>query len=180
MMKRAALLLFIIQTALLPGCGEKSSLPHDGSRYFTTNDSTNKKSEKTMFKVQKTDEEWKNELTEMQYYVLRQKGTERAFTGEYEHTKDKGTYACAGCGEELFSSDMKYDSGCGWPAFFTELAGNKIIQQEDRSFGMIRTEILCASCGGHLGHIFDDGPQPTGVRYCVNSASLKFIRHGQK
>lgn len=162
------------------GCSNRNADAEMKPESFINADSTKQTSGEHMFKVQKTDEEWKQILTEEQYYILRQKGTERAFTGEYEHTKDKGIYTCAGCGAELFSSDMKYDSGCGWPAFFTKFAGDRIIEQVDRSFGMVRTEILCASCGGHLGHVFDDGPQPTGLRYCVNSASLKFIRQGQK
>ncbi len=181
-MKHLLIAVFMITLTgvVLTGCGLRNADAENKPENFVTNDSTKEKSGEYMFKVQKTDEEWKKELTEEQYYVLRQKGTERAFTGEYDHHKEKGVFACAGCGAELFSSEMKYDSGCGWPAFFTKLAGDRIIEQVDRSFGMIRTEILCASCGGHLGHVFDDGPQPTGLRYCVNSASLKFIRSGQK
>lgn len=165
---------------MITGCGSRNADAEIKPEIIVQSDSTKQTSGDSMFKVQKTDEEWKAILTEEQYYVLRQKGTERAFTGEYDHHKEKGIYACAGCGAELFSSEMKYDSGCGWPAFFTKLAGDRIIEQVDRSYGMVRTEILCASCGGHLGHVFDDGPQPTGLRYCVNSASLKFIRPGQK
>lgn len=126
------------------------------------------------FSVKMTDEEWKEKLTPDQYYVLREKGTERPFTGEFVFTKDKGTYKCAGCGEALFTDDMKFESDCGWPSFDREVAGGKIIQLEDKSHGMIRTEIICAKCGGHLGHIFDDGPTKTGNRYCVNSLSLTF------
>jgi peptide-methionine (R)-S-oxide reductase len=125
-------------------------------------------------KVIKSEEEWKKELTPEQYQVLRQKGTERAFTGKYYDHHEKGVYKCAACGNVLFSSDNKYDSGCGWPSYWTPLAKDKIVLREDRSFGMIRTEVLCAKCGGHLGHVFDDGPQPTGLRYCINSVSLKF------
>ncbi|KOY88099.1 hypothetical protein AD998_07100 [bacterium 336/3] len=121
-----------------------------------------------------TEQEWKAKLTPEQYYILREKGTERAFTGEFVFTKEKGTYKCAGCGEALFSDDMKFDSHCGWPSFDKEIAGGKIIQTEDNSHGMKRTEITCAKCGGHLGHIFDDGPTETGKRYCVNSGSLSF------
>lgn len=132
------------------------------------------KSETTMDKVNLSDEEWKSKLTPEQYYILREKGTERAFTGEFVFTKDKGTYKCAGCGEALFTDDMKFDSHCGWPSFDKEIAGGKIIQTEDNSHGMQRTEITCAKCGGHLGHIFDDGPTATGKRYCVNSGALYF------
>jgi peptide-methionine (R)-S-oxide reductase len=125
-------------------------------------------------KIKKTDAEWKAELTPEQYRVLREKGTERAFTGKYNIHKEKGMYVCAGCGSPLFSSDTKFDSGCGWPSFFEALDKEKIKEVRDLSFGMIRIEILCAKCDGHLGHVFDDGPKPTGLRYCVNSLSLDF------
>lgn len=124
--------------------------------------------------VQLSDKEWREKLTPDQYYVLREKGTERAFSGEFVFTKDAGTYKCAGCGEALFTDDMKFDSHCGWPSFDREIAGGKIKQTQDNSHGMRRTEITCAKCGGHLGHIFDDGPTETGQRYCVNSLSLTF------
>lgn len=125
-------------------------------------------------KVIKTEAEWKQSLTPEQYRILRQKGTERAYTGEFWNTKDAGTYRCAGCDEVLFESDTKYDSGCGWPSFYAPAKTNVIAEAEDRSHFMVRTEVLCSKCGGHLGHVFDDGPQPTGLRYCINSAALKF------
>jgi peptide-methionine (R)-S-oxide reductase len=115
---------------------------------------------------------WRNKLTSDQYQVLRQGGTEKAFTGEYWDTKTQGTYRCAGCGEELFSSDTKFESESGWPSFFQPLDPNNIQEKDDTTFGMVRTEINCAKCGGHLGHVFEDGPNPTGLRYCINSASL--------
>lgn len=121
-----------------------------------------------------TEEQWKERLTPEQYYILRGKGTEQPFTGKFVFTKDKGTYKCGGCGTPLFTDDMKFDSHCGWPSFDREIVGGKIIQTEDNSHGMHRTEITCAKCGGHLGHIFDDGPTATGKRYCVNSGSLSF------
>ncbi len=116
--------------------------------------------------------EWKDKLSPEQYQVLRQGGTERAFTGKYWDSKVPGVYRCAGCGEKLFSSDTKYESHSGWPSFYQPMSEDNIDEEVDRSYGMVRTEIKCANCGGHLGHVFDDGPQPTGLRYCVNSASL--------
>lgn len=127
------------------------------------------------FSVNKTEEEWKKQLSPDQYYVLRQKGTESPFTGKLLLNKEKGVYKCAACGNELFTDDMKFDSHCGWPSFDKEIAGGKIKTVVDKSHGMIRTEILCANCGGHLGHLFDDGPTATGQRYCVNSLSLEFV-----
>ena len=124
-------------------------------------------------KIEKTEAEWKAELTAEQYHVLREKGTERPYTGEYDHTFEQGTYHCAGCGAELFASDAKYDSGCGWPAFSTAAGEEAVEEETDVSYGMTRTEVMCAACGGHLGHVFPDGPQPTGLRYCINSAALK-------
>lgn len=126
--------------------------------------------------MQKSDSVWRMSLTPEQYSVLREKATERPFTGKYVYTSEKGIYYCAACGNELFSSDDKFDAGCGWPSFTDELADGKILTREDLSHGMVRTEIICARCGGHLGHLFDDGPKPTGQRYCVNSASLNFIK----
>jgi peptide-methionine (R)-S-oxide reductase len=128
--------------------------------------------------TKKSETDWRKELTPEQYHVLREKGTERAFTGAYVNTKVPGKYLCAGCGTELFSSEAKYDSGSGWPSFWAPISESNVATEEDRAFGMRRVEVHCAKCGGHLGHIFDDGPNPTGMRYCINSASLRHEKDG--
>jgi len=130
-------------------------------------------------KVNKTEEEWEQTLSSEEFRILRQKGTERAFTGEYWNNHEKGMYNCAACGEALFDSETKFDSGTGWPSFYKPVDPKAVIDEVDVSYGMHRDEVLCASCGGHLGHVFDDGPQPTGLRYCINSASLKFEKAGE-
>ena len=124
--------------------------------------------------VVKTEEEWKKELSPEQFRILREKGTERAFTGEFWDHHDIGTYSCAACGQELFQSDSKFDSGCGWPSYFKPINELVLSEEKDVSYGMVRTEVMCSKCGGHLGHVFPDGPPPTGMRYCINSGSLVF------
>ncbi|MDT8393484.1 MAG: peptide-methionine (R)-S-oxide reductase MsrB [Bacteroidales bacterium] len=164
-MRRNKILKGIFLIALFPGslmissCGNSQDLN-------TTEEMTYPKA--------KPDKEWKEILTPFQYQVLRESATERAFTGEYYDTKDTGTYYCAACDELLFRSDTKFDSGCGWPSFFEPHTEKSLVFIEDNSYGMRRTEVVCGGCGGHLGHVFNDGPPPTGLRYCINSASLRF------
>jgi len=172
-MKTSPLLLAAI-ISLNISCAQDSGQAKQ--KNFSKNDSMKEE----QMPVQHTDEEWKKILSPEQYEVLRLKGTERPGTGKYNIHKEKGMYVCAACGNELFSSDMKFESSCGWPSFDEEVAGGKIIKKEDRTLGMIRTEILCAKCGSHLGHLFDDGPTSSGLRYCVNSVSLDFKKGEEK
>jgi peptide-methionine (R)-S-oxide reductase len=133
-----------------------------------------------MDKIKKTEEEWRRELTPEQYRVTREKGTERPFSGEYENTKEGGTYVCVACGNPLFSSETKYDSGSGWPSFYQPLSGESVATESDNRHFMERTEVLCSRCDAHLGHVFDDGPQPTGQRFCMNSVALKLEKEGEE
>jgi peptide-methionine (R)-S-oxide reductase len=131
-------------------------------------------------KSKKSEEIWRDKLTKSQYAVLREKGTEAPFSGEYWDHHEKGVYKCAGCGAPLFDSDTKFESGTGWPSFYAPIDKENIDEERDTKFGMVRTEVLCSKCGGHLGHVFKDGPKPTGCRYCINSASLKFEKSNMR
>jgi methionine-R-sulfoxide reductase len=171
-MKTTAVAL-LLSLLVFSSCRNKTLQP------LATGSQTSKNSDmsidnKDQTPIVKSETEWKNALSPEQYRVLREKGTEAPFTGKYYLNKDKGVYVCAACGNELFTSDMKFESSCGWPSFDKEIAGGKIKTVVDTTHGMVRTEIVCARCGSHLGHLFDDGPTPTGERYCVNSVSLNF------
>lgn len=153
----------------LVACGSPDTIPAKENASDTTtamNDSTNK--------ANMTDAEWKAQLSANQYHILREKGTERAFTGEYWNNHEHGIYKCAGCGSVLFSSDEKFDSGCGWPSFSLPWDSTAVNYHDDKTYGMTRTEVTCKKCGGHLGHVFDDGPPPTNLRYCINSGAMVF------
>lgn len=157
-------LLLMACCAIAPSCSAQDAAS-DGEQALTDSTTT----------VNKSEAEWREELPHMACFVLREKGTERAFSGEYWDLHEKGQYQCAGCGLALFDSDHKFESGTGWPSFFKPAEGNAIVEKEDDSWGMRRVEVTCAACGGHLGHVFEDGPRPTGLRYCINSAALQFV-----
>lgn len=168
--------IILVCAGLLIACHGEPRKPADGtvSRRSSTIDSLKKQGTTMNDPKQMTDKEWQSLLTPEQYHILREKGTELPFTGKYYYNKEEGLYRCAACGNPLFTTDSQYDAGCGWPSYWKPVADSSVTTQIDRSHGMVRTEVLCGRCGGHLGHIFDDGPEPTGLRYCINSVSLDF------
>jgi peptide-methionine (R)-S-oxide reductase len=180
--KLQTLLTAMALSAVLAACGAATASDEDAGTAAEPATSAPDQAPgkgKMIEKVVKTEEEWKQVLTPEQYNVLREKGTERAFTGALWNNHEKGTYVCAACGLPLFSSDTKFESGTGWPSFWRPIDSSHVEEHSDTSYGMRRVEVVCARCGGHLGHVFDDGPRPTGLRYCMNSVSLKFEQAAQ-
>ncbi|WP_207774878.1 peptide-methionine (R)-S-oxide reductase MsrB [Pontibacter virosus] len=176
--------MFYVYTLLLllslPACGPQDQPTTDSEGVILASTDAEAaqnggaKKTKQTYEVNKTEAEWKRILTPEQYYVLREKGTEPAFSGKYNDHNEKGIYTCAACKNELFTSDTKFDSGTGWPSYFKPISAKNVRELTDRSMSMVRTEVVCGKCGGHLGHVFDDGPKPTGLRYCLNSTALGF------
>jgi peptide-methionine (R)-S-oxide reductase len=162
-MRNKIWIMMLLTSLILPACSQHKS----AEKSFSPSKS----------RIVKTEEEWKKQLTPQQFYVLREKGTERAFSGKYWNNHENGTYRCAACQLPLFKSETKFESGTGWPSFYQPISDTSVASTSDKSHGMMRDEVICSRCGGHLGHVFDDGPKPTGLRYCMNSVSLNFVKN---
>lgn len=166
----------LLLLSVLPGCSNINNKTFDIYSGQGSDSTQNSKSNKGKYNVMKPEDEWKEKLSDEQYHITREKGTERPFKNKYWDNHEEGTYKCICCGQELFTSDTKFESGTGWPSFFKPLKPESVKEETDNTLGMSRTEALCSNCGAHLGHVFDDGPEPTGLRYCMNSASLDFVK----
>ena len=172
---RRSLILLLACAVVLVGCRERTETSTAPKESITVAVASATEAKTMVKKVEKSDAEWRGELSSDAYQVLRKSGTEAPFSGQYWNTFDAGTYVCAACGNSLFASDAKFSSSCGWPSFFEALHEDSLVYVEDRAHGMVRTEIRCGKCGGHLGHVFDDGPPPTGKRYCLNSVAMQLV-----
>lgn len=176
-----SLFSLLIAVLVLVGCNaQKAQMKSDAVEMNNPEKAAFAKKASTIVKIEKSEAEWKKELSDEEYYILREKGTERAHTGDLLHNKKKGTYTCAACELPLFDSSTKFESGTGWPSFYAPVASENVGELEDRKYGMVRTEVVCGRCDGHLGHVFNDGPKPTGLRYCMNSVSLDFVEEEKK